>query len=1001
MSEDGRLEDVLRQRDHWLAMVGQLRAANVVLQNRNDELERDKLDLIRRIYELEKQLRELGGQAEQTRRDTSVENEPTQEAVAPASSGIQRHHAVTDVHDVKPVVSPEPPFEERSTTAFDSDETTDTKPLLNDLDADASEPPELDIPDQDWASPPEYELLPNDEDDKTLVLKEEGVGADAFVKGEDDDVSSSVHAERDGHEVLVLSDDDLEEDVSFVDQGADNVARIQRAVTDPVDVIDLSAEDEHESFAAEADPATQETDSRRRSKRQAEASIGRQSSGIMSRRQPKRKRRESTESTVSASDDSAFWPPEPAYTVDVGAVERYRFQRRAFHLTYKGQYVPMIVPLLDGQVVLMIKPTWNPLLPNRPGAHGEIWANKTDILEHSKWKLIVQCPSSTPQTWEYLGDYKVSPGGSVKPQVFMSQSEAVRNEWGNNVVKATAPGNCYTPMRKRIAARKKERKQSEKVECADVIQAIESGEEEIRVIATQFIGYDSAFVEKIKATAANMPKRTKNQMRNAKRLRADTEYNVKRRKAAKECREREQTDISEDAARSPRQQRDRIRTILGELRATNSAAQNRIDELDSRNSDLETQNAELSKRAKKWEDKYKDLLKRIESDEHKSRAGHRKDRSRSQRKGDQNTDGFIDLTSDTSDAEVVLVKTEDKDLAAPGKNDGPSKKRAAEDRGSDDEKGKRKHATKRVKPSARDEAVAKASSSDDQPFMPPTPVFTMDVKNIPSFKFRRNDFHDTYKGSRLSMTNRLLDGQMVLLVNTGFNPTLPARPGGRGTLWCNRAKILEHKTWKLIVKCKKSNPQLWEYRGDYQVSRGSDVPAEEFMKQSSDVRELWAKSIAGPPMPEKVLVEMRSRIDKRKKQRKGPNAGDVTSRDVLRAFETGEEALQCINMKFVGYDEPFVERIKATARAGTRTIDTTAKSARGNEAGSSSKATSKKAAAGLAHKSAPRDDDDEAASVGSNESVDGHFGNNDDVEGNNGEELDGEDGYGGYEEYDN
>ncbi|EIN11474.1 hypothetical protein PUNSTDRAFT_124814 [Punctularia strigosozonata HHB-11173 SS5] len=272
-----------------------------------------------------------------------------------------------------------------------------------------------------------------------------------------------------------------------------------------------TAADEHKSKSKKVgDFYVEKSTPAARNKRAADADSP--NGAALPPREPKRPRQSSPRPTrhVATSSPNSPRPPVPEYTMDVSNIAEFKFQRALLHLTYKGNPQAMINKLSDGQMVLAVQPTMNPFVPARPGAGGMLWSNRPQIMEHQQWKVVVKCEKATPQTWEYRGDYRVSRGEAVSPEVFMSQPLSVRNEWGKTIAHSTTPGKCYTTMRIRIADRKKQENNGEDVTIGEAIHAIRSGEEyianscygqELGTINLEFVGYDVPFVEKIRKRA--------------------------------------------------------------------------------------------------------------------------------------------------------------------------------------------------------------------------------------------------------------------------------------------------------------------------------------------------------------------------------------------------------------------------------------------------------------------------------------------------------------------
>ncbi|KAJ7639977.1 hypothetical protein DFH06DRAFT_1430546, partial [Mycena polygramma] len=154
----------------------------------------------------------------------------------------------------------------------------------------------------------------------------------------------------------------------------------------------------------------------------------------------------------------------------------------------------------------------NPLLPCSPGAAGLIFASRLEITVDYDlpWALFRKDRPSGGAVWRYMGDYRNRRCGSLTAEQFASQSQTVKKEWGNLLIKAKKC-TVYVEMRARIALRKAgidfdEDRVAEEVKSIrkktrtlpvtdeDVIDALSRGDEAIDIIKMECISYDHEFV---------------------------------------------------------------------------------------------------------------------------------------------------------------------------------------------------------------------------------------------------------------------------------------------------------------------------------------------------------------------------------------------------------------------------------------------------------------------------------------------------------------------------
>ncbi|KAF7326217.1 hypothetical protein MKEN_00474200 [Mycena kentingensis (nom. inval.)] len=129
---------------------------------------------------------------------------------------------------------------------------------------------------------------------------------------------------------------------------------------------------------------------------------------------------------------------------------------------------------------------FNPLLPERPGAPGIIFASRADLIVAGKiYRLFVPVKRQKTAVWMYMGDYVHTHAGIVPAEVWASQTNTVKRTWAVHL-KGTKTGE-YAQMREKL-------KTSEK-ELEKLVQALCSGDERVSIGIVQMrcVAYDHTF----------------------------------------------------------------------------------------------------------------------------------------------------------------------------------------------------------------------------------------------------------------------------------------------------------------------------------------------------------------------------------------------------------------------------------------------------------------------------------------------------------------------------
>ncbi|KAF5354768.1 hypothetical protein D9756_005740 [Leucocoprinus leucothites] len=154
------------------------------------------------------------------------------------------------------------------------------------------------------------------------------------------------------------------------------------------------------------------------------------------------------------------------------------------------------------------------------------------------------------------------------------------------------------------------------------------------------------------------------------------------------------------------------------------------------------------------------------------------------------------------------------------------------------------------------------------------------------------------------------------------NPYMPSVPGGAGLLLSCREEMTEH-TFSLFIRVETKPRARWVYAGEYESRHVGNLEGEAFQDQNEKVKETWAnKIIDNKSWP--VYFDMKARIELRKEREiidstaieervemiKERKTELLTTGDVIRAFESGEESIKVILMKCTGYNHVFAREIE-------------------------------------------------------------------------------------------
>ncbi|KAF9001623.1 hypothetical protein BDZ89DRAFT_1081679 [Hymenopellis radicata] len=205
------------------------------------------------------------------------------------------------------------------------------------------------------------------------------------------------------------------------------------------------------------------------------------------------------------------------------------------------------------------------------------------------------------------------------------------------------------------------------------------------------------------------------------------------------------------------------------------------------------------------------------------------------------------------------------------------------------------------------------------------------------FFFSREQVNKSFGGQMYTFISTLkkassLNGRPIKCVwpENDLNPLIVSHIGAPGLMFASRHEILHDPPWYVFSKRMVEGKARWEYCGSYQTTNVGNIEAEQFKGFPRNVQTRWGGLIAeSMSRTQPVYVKMRVRIGLRKlgetvtesrvdseadtifKSKKGERKGvQVTSEDVIRALGAGEEHLNILRMRCVGYDHAFVDDLK-------------------------------------------------------------------------------------------
>ncbi|KAF8991810.1 hypothetical protein BDZ89DRAFT_1086487 [Hymenopellis radicata] len=247
---------------------------------------------------------------------------------------------------------------------------------------------------------------------------------------------------------------------------------------------------------------------------------------------------------------------------------------------------------------------------------------------------------------------------------------------------------------------------------------------------------------------------------------------------------------------------------------------------------------------------------------------------------------------------------------------------------------KKKGSSSKTKTGAKGPSVKKFASLTKL-YLSNIPNFTIAPPPEPGFFFSREEFSHCIGGSTqpLIVTPKnwkpsSRSGLPIKCIWPGKlqNPLTVDSIGAPGLMFASRPDILSDPPLYMFRQVEIDGHRVWEYCGNYEATTVGRLEAEHFKMCSGTARTKWSTKIAtcknkdyGPYVamraitPERVGREVRLLI----KGEKGKGM-DITTKDAMEALCDGDEHLDIILMRCVGYDHAFMRDMRRdiTAYAG-------------------------------------------------------------------------------------
>ncbi|GLB33213.1 hypothetical protein LshimejAT787_0100980 [Lyophyllum shimeji] len=201
--------------------------------------------------------------------------------------------------------------------------------------------------------------------------------------------------------------------------------------------------------------------------------------------------------------------------------------------------------------------------------------------------------------------------------------------------------------------------------------------------------------------------------------------------------------------------------------------------------------------------------------------------------------------------------------------------------------------------------------------------FPLDLNaDLLDFTVSRDFITDTYGGNTQDTFPKIGEKgrgahhnyRNFMFMNALYNPYAPQRAGFPGLFYRSRITDLP-KVHRAFIRIKAG---MWLYLGQYELVRSQPLTRAEWATSSKQTKETWSEHIS----KKKWGAEVRARITLRRQLRREPTVEEleqaighgvgngVTSDDVRRALDDGEEVIKVWVMRCVAYDETFQQEMK-------------------------------------------------------------------------------------------
>ncbi|KAG6819282.1 hypothetical protein H0H93_013435 [Arthromyces matolae] len=211
-------------------------------------------------------------------------------------------------------------------------------------------------------------------------------------------------------------------------------------------------------------------------------------------------------SKVNVSKDKAFMLSESrgrgylqdASTLSINPPPSSTTFTRQFLSEIHGGSVQEFLAYSTNKSRLFIFPTAdvNPWMPTSPGSPGLLLSSRKGML--GQQVTLLSRVQKAPAKWMYFGEYQCTVVGKLTPQEFSQQRQKVKNAWATKLLKVKKWPE-YAEMRSRMLSKKTQRvarsSSSVSLTPADVIAALEAGEEQIDVVRMNCVVYDHEFAQ--------------------------------------------------------------------------------------------------------------------------------------------------------------------------------------------------------------------------------------------------------------------------------------------------------------------------------------------------------------------------------------------------------------------------------------------------------------------------------------------------------------------------